>query len=98
MAAAKPPKSEKHTAFCYSFTPREMWYFLFGKKIFSRCGGALRKCKGHATLHGEMPHSHDKPIRIDTSRVKYYRYHYTCDACGAVFSLAELAEGRKGRL
>ena len=98
MAAVKPPKSEKHTAFCYSFTPREMWYFLFGKKICSRCGGALRKCKGHATLHGRCPIPTINPSGSDTSRVKYYRYHYTCDACGAVFSLAELAEGRKGRL
>ena len=38
-----------------------------------------------------MPHSHDKPIRVDTSRVKLYRYQYFCDACGAAFSLEELA-------
>ena len=95
MAAAKSPKPVKHTAFCYSFTPREMWYFLFGKKICPRCGGTLRKCKDHITLHGEMPHSHDQPIRIDTSRVKYYRYHYACDSCGSIFTLGELAGSEK---
>ena len=56
-----------------------------------RCGGALRRHKGYTTLHGTMPHSHDKPIRVDTSRVKLYRYQYLCDACGAAFSLEELA-------
>ena len=75
MAAARPPKPEKHTAFCYSFTPRQLKYFLFGKKTCPRCGGALRRHKGYTTLHGTMPHSHDKPIRVDTSRVKLYRYH-----------------------
>lgn len=93
MAAAKPPKPEKHTAFCYSFTPREMWYFLFGKKICPRCGGVLCREKGYVTLHGEMPHSRDKPNRIDASRVKCYRYRYACYACGAVFPLGELAGG-----
>ena len=91
MAAARPPKPEKHTAFCYSFTPRQLKYFLFGKKTCPRCGGALRRHKGYTTLHGTMPHSHDKPIRVDASRVKLYRYQYLCDACGAAFSLEELA-------
>ena len=91
MAAARPPKPEKHTALCYSFTPRQLKYFLFGKKTCPRCGGALRRHKGYTTLHGTMPHSHDKPIRVDTSWVKLYRYHYICDACGAAFSLEELA-------
>ncbi len=94
MATSKHPKPDKHTAFCYSFKPRELKYFLFGKKICPNCGGALKKCKGYVTLNDEMPHSRDDCSRIDTSSVKYYRYSYSCAGCGSVFTLEELAEGK----
>ncbi len=90
MAGRRPLKNDKHTAFYYAFTPKEMKYFLFGKKICPRCGGKLIRHKTYETIYGSMPFK-DHADRIDPRKVKHHIYFYSCDHCRVTFSLAELA-------
>ncbi len=86
---------KKPTAFYYSFKPRELKYFLFGKKLCPRCGGKLVRSKESFTTRGALPNtintSSDVTF-IDTSKVKYYFYVYTCQECQSRYSLEELAK------
>lgn len=91
MSFGKRPPPDKHTAFYYDFSPREMWYFLFGKKVCPRCGGKLIRHKSYETIHGHMPYK-DHADRISPRKVKHYVYTYCCTACGTSFSLADLAK------
>ena len=95
MLFGKRPPPDKHTAFYYDFSPREMWYFLFGKKVCPRCGGKLIRRKSYETIHGHMPYI-DDVSRIDHRKVKHYLYSYSCEQCGASFSLSDLAEKKHG--
>ena len=90
MSKRKPSEEEKYTAFYYSFSPKELRYFLFGKKTCPRCGGKLQRHKEHETVYGWLP-GHDDVERIDSRKVKHHFYTYSCERCRAAFTLAELA-------
>ena len=88
-------ESRKPTAFFCSFTPKELSYFLFGKKRCPKCGGKLVRSKESFTTKGALPNTINTSsgaTHIDTTKVRYYYYVYTCSACQARFSLRELAE------
>lgn len=93
MKKQKNWEEKKSTAFYYSFKPRELKYFLFGKKRCPRCGGKLTRSKGSFTTKGALPNTINTSSDfnfIDTAKVKYYYYIYTCQECQSQYSLEEL--------
>lgn len=87
----------KHDAFEYEFTPKELAYFLFGKKKCPRCGGQMKKSKEYETITGaDVNAKHNYSSRdyfpADSQKVKSYRYYFICKNCGARYSLSELAK------
>ena len=93
MCAQKSSGNNGYTASYYSFTPQEMRYLLFGKKVCPRCGGRLHRQKAHETVY-RLPGTSDEPERISRKKVKHNFYLYSCERCRAVFPLAQLA-GRR---
>ena len=69
--------SMKPTAFSYSFTPKQFYYFLFKKPKCPRCGEKLIRRK-------------EAMANVDDTKVKYYYYTYTCPRCQAKYTLDEL--------
>ena len=89
-------EAKKHTAFSYSFTPREFFYFLFRKPKCSRCGERMVRKKEFFSTKGALPGTFtDELGSVNVEKVKYYYYTYTCPGCGARFTLRELAGGRR---
>lgn len=62
-------EEKKPTAFYYSFKPRELKYFLFGKKRCPRCGGRLTRSKGSFTTKGARLTPSYPPA------TQFHRYH-----------------------
>ena len=81
----------KHNAFRMDFTPKELRYFLFGKKICPRCGGMMDRSREFETRQGCEFHDRE-PFIAGNARVKYYFYVFTCQECGRKYRLSELAE------
>ena len=81
----------KYQAVRMDFTPKELKYFLFAKKICPRCGGKLSRSKEYRTRYGWEFHESRDPVFSDNAKVKYYSYYFTCTDCGRKFSLSELA-------
>lgn len=82
----------KHQGFEYDFTPREAAYLLFRKKICPKCGNRLHKKKRYETLKGSELNSKADPIFVQNANVKHYLYFFTCQQCGAEYTLNELAK------
>lgn len=84
--------SMKPTAFSYSFTPKQFYYFLFKKPKCPRCGQKLTRKKEFFCTRGKIPGTFTEEMaNIDDTKVKYYYYTYTCPRCGAKYTLDELA-------
>lgn len=87
----------KHDAFLYEFTFKEFWYFLFGRKRCPDCEGQLVKEKTYETRQeSEFQTRRGRRFFHNNAKVKYYIYKYRCTQCNALFSLKELANGKKG--
>ena len=84
----------KHQAIRIDFTPRELWYFLFRKKICPRCGGRLEKHKKWETRLGSEFASSGEEFLAGNMKVKYGSYFFCCPSCGGRYSLTRLAEGK----
>lgn len=85
----------KNQAFQYDFTPKELQYFLFGKKKCPHCGGKLIKHKGFELTDGSQYVSQRGYFFPKNAVVKHYLYFYDCEKCSCRFTLYELANGRK---
>lgn len=91
-----PDDFESYAKF-YSFqcTPKEMWFFLFKKKLCMRddCGTKLKRFSNKEYV-GLAPFSTDisqngGPLRREYDVAVFYR----CPKCGSEYSLSELAIG-----
>ena len=81
----------KYDGFNYSFTPKELWFLLFGKKVCPRCGNVLVKHKGFRELMGrDLNEGSGDPFFVPQSRIKDYEYTFYCDRCDASFFLSDL--------
>ena len=80
----------KNKAVRYEFTPEEMRFFIFGKKICPKCSGKLTQHKGFDVENrsGRFGASRTAWASMET---KIHRYTYSCNVCAATFTLAELA-------
>lgn len=76
----------------YDFTPKELMYFLFAKKVCPRCGGGLIKKKWFEIAAGETLNEASDPVFAPNSKVKHYRYSYECLECGNIYTLRELCK------
>lgn len=54
----------EHQGFQYDFSPKELKYFLFGKKCCLYCRGELLKEKEYETLNSRELNSGSDPIFI----------------------------------
>ena len=82
----------------YSFTFKEMFYFLFKKKQCPKCHGMMGKHKEYTVTtdvsrspggyEGSMSYGFGGPV-------KAYKYFFTCTYCKSQYTLNELAY-RKG--
>lgn len=84
----------EHQAFRYKFTPSEMVYFLFKKKICPRCGSRLIKEKGYITVKGSELNEKEPFFRPDAN-VKDYKFFFTCEGCRIRYTLTGLAQQNK---
>ena len=102
--------SMKHTAFSYSFTPKEFYFFLFkkpkcpdcGEKMLRQkfkkpkcpdCGEKMLRQKEYFSTRGAIPGTFTQEMAsVNTKKVKYYYYTYTCSKCGKKYTLSELAK------
>ncbi|MCB6415376.1 hypothetical protein LI221_09930 [Faecalimonas umbilicata] len=82
----------KHQGFSYDFTMKELAYFLFKEKKCPKCGGRMEKSKGYRTVRGETLNSSANAFFVQNARIKQYVYNYTCQQCGASYTLDELAK------
>lgn len=72
----------KIQGFQYSFTIKELFYFLFGKKNYPKCGGKLVRKKDYEIVKGVDLNSKSDPFFWSQINVKRYIYLYTCQQCG----------------
>ncbi len=85
--------SMKHTAFSYSFTPKEFYFFLFKKPKCPDCGEKMLRQKEYFSTRGAIPGTFTQEMAsVNTKKVKYYYYTYTCPKCGKKYTLSELAK------
>lgn len=84
-----------HNAFRYDFTIGELAYFLFAKKRCLRCNCLMERHKTFETVPGSTFNTRHTAPFIANSRVKHYIYTYSCPACGATFTLQELANKKR---
>lgn len=82
----------KMDSFRYEFTPRELQYFLFGKKICPRCGGKMTQKKDFEYVSGRELNRKSDAFFFPGDQVKRYFYSYTCPKCRITFKLSELSE------
>ena len=84
--------SMKHTAFSYSFTPKEFYFFLFKKPKCPKCGEKLIRKKEFFSTKGKIPGTFTMELAsVKDDKVKYYYYTYTCPRCGEKYTISELA-------
>lgn len=83
----------KNKAFRYEFSGKELSYFMFKKKKCPKCGGKMIKNKCSKIVDGKIFDSPLTPLYISgRSEVKQYYYSFTCEKCGAEYTLSELAK------
>lgn len=79
--------------FNYSFTPKELFFYLFRKKVCPCCGGKLEKFKECTIREGrELQPQSGQKFYMDNEPVRDYKIFYKCPSCQRTFSLAELAD------
>ncbi|HJJ19367.1 MAG TPA: hypothetical protein OIM61_09040 [Clostridiaceae bacterium] len=81
---------KKSDAFRYELNMRELFYFLFAKKICPKCGGILDKKKDYEIIKGT--NFSQRSVIYKNSRVKHYIYKFRCKRCGTQYTLKELAK------
>lgn len=81
----------EHKGFSYEFTFKEAIYLLFKKKICPKCGCSLSKEKIWENRPGAELNSKADPIFVPNIKVKSYKYYFTCEKCGTVYTLNELS-------
>jgi len=89
---------DKKLGFHYSFTPRELFYFLFKKKVCPKCQQLMEKHKNYTikASGGSSPsYNFDSVMQMSTGPVKAYKHFFVCNNCNSQYTLAELAY-RKG--
>lgn len=79
-------------AFVYQFSAKEFSYLLFKKKTCPNCGGKLTKQKCSEIVDGAQFDSASAPLYTKRPGVKHYYYTFTCENCGAKFSLTDLTK------
>lgn len=79
-------------SFRYDFTAKELAYFLFKKKTCPKCGEQMKKDKCCETIDGSIYNTNSVPLYIQGRQVKHYFYRFTCQECGAEFTLTELSK------
>lgn len=93
MKQDKDWENMKHTAFSYSFTPKEFFFFLFKKPMCPKCKKKMIRKKEFFSTRGALPGTFTRELyNINDEKVKYYYYTYTCPECGARYTLEELAK------
>ena len=81
----------KYQGFLYTFTPRELAFFLFHrKKTCPRCGHLLAKQKSFYSANGEELNSSADDFFIPQTKVKVFSYLYTCPICKKTYTLGDL--------
>lgn len=80
------------SAFVYQFTAKEFSYLLFKKKIGPRCSGKMTKQKCSEIVDGARFESASSPLYTRRREVKHYYYTFTCENCGAKFTLTDLVK------
>lgn len=89
--------SGKAQGFQYSFTPRELAFFLFAKKECPVCGGPLAKRKKSEIVLGENLNGRSNPFFVPNAKIRKYSFAYACKACGAEYGMPDLIETRESR-
>ena len=79
-------------SFRYDFAAKELAYFLFKKKTCPKCGEQMKKDKCCETIDGSVYNTNSVPLYIQGRQVKHYFYRFTCQECGAEFTLTELSK------
>ncbi len=79
-------------AFTYDFTIKELVYFVFKKKKCPKCGNRMEKSKCYEIVDGSIFDTNSVPLYIQGSQVKRFFYSFTCQKCGAEFTLSELSK------
>ena len=85
-------KKDKITGFQYDFTPRELFYFLFKKKICPNCGSKMIKEKTYEIVSSSELNTRSDPLFIQDTNVKHYYYKFKCSSCNQEFLLKDLAQ------
>lgn len=82
----------ENTGFKYEFTLKELWFYLFGKKICPKCGNKLMKTKEYE-IKTDLYHSEgaDSIFKPD-SKVKQYSFRYSCEKCKFSSSLTDIVK------
>lgn len=81
----------KATGFSIRLSPKELKYLLFRRKICPYCFGKLIKRRVGRIVEGrDIEYVNEKFFR-DNQLVKIYTYEFTCNKCGNVFSLTDIA-------
>lgn len=72
----------------------ELFYFLFARKNCPRCNCIMERRKEFESVPGSMFKSHHHSVFRPNAIIKHYIYLYSCPACGAEYTLQELAKKR----
>ncbi len=81
------------TAFSMEFTFKELFYFLFKRKICPKCGGKMKKQRCSEIVDGrKMYTSMDAPLYVKRSEVRHDYYVFVCEECGQKVNLTDLAK------
>ena len=78
--------------FRYEFSGNELFYFLFKKKKCPCCGAKMKKNKCAETVDGVKFNTVSVPLYIRGRAIKQFFYSFTCEKCGAEFTLGELSK------
>lgn len=79
-------------SFVYQFTVKELSYLLFKKKSCPKCGGKMTKQKCSEIVNGKQFDTASAPLYNKRPEVKHYYYTFTCEDCGAEFTLTDLVK------
>lgn len=74
-------------------SPLKNWHISFLKeKTCPKCGEQMKKDKCCETIDGSVYNTNSVPLYIQGRQVKHYFYRFTCQECGAEFTLTELSK------
>lgn len=84
----------KHDGFAYTFTPKELWFFLFGKKECPWCHSKMERRKSFTTVPGHTLNTRQDAFFRSNAKVKAYHYVYYCPSCSISYPLEDMANKR----